>query len=109
LAYPENSISKFFLAFSPPILSSRRATFRQSIEPLERHMSLIKRSDVKNHLSTRTGDTTVPVQAAVDSGASGNTSDGIRKATENAVFASPGGSVTDELVSSGSGAGNPKA
>lgn len=68
-------------------------------------MSLIKRSDVKNHLSTRTGDTTLPVQPSIDTGPSGISDDG----TKDAAFASPGVSGNDGYVSSAPNVGKPEA
>jgi hypothetical protein len=70
----------------------------------ERHMSLIRKSDVKNHLSTRTGDTAVPVRLATDNGPSGKPGDGIKDA-----LASPGVSDADGLISSAPDAGKQKA
>lgn len=67
-------------------------------------MSLVKRSDVKNHLSTRTGDTTLPIQPAIDTAPSGNSGDG----SKDGASVSPGVSGRDEIASSVPNARKPK-
>lgn len=72
-------------------------------------MSLIKRADVKNHLSTRTGATTLPARHAADTGPSGNSADSSQDAAAGAGLTSGGVSGTDALVSSAPDAGKQKA
>jgi len=71
-------------------------------------MSLIKRSDVKNHLSTRTGDTALPVRSATDTGPSGSSGDSSQDAAADTAFASGGLSDADGLISSVPDAGKQK-
>ena len=54
-------------------------------------MSLIKKSDVKNHLSTRTGASPVPVQPDLHSDPTGYSEDGSR---DNSVSAAAPGEVS---------------
>jgi hypothetical protein len=48
-------------------------------------MSLIRKSDVKNHLSTRTGDSTVPVQPLIHADPTGYSEDSSQEAVAVAV------------------------
>lgn len=48
-------------------------------------MSLIKKSDLKNHLSTRTGATTLPVQPVSQPDATGYSGDGSEDGVAGAV------------------------
>ncbi len=68
-------------------------------------MSLTKRSDVKNHLSTRTGGTALPARSATDTGPSGKSADG----GKDEAFASSGVASTDKLASPASSAEKQKA
>jgi len=72
-------------------------------------MSLIRKSDVKNHLSTRTGETALPVGPDIDTGASGNGGDGSQEAGKEAAVTRAELSGEDESASSASRAGKPAA
>jgi hypothetical protein len=72
-------------------------------------MSLIRKSDVKNHLSTRTGDTALAVPSAGDTGPSGNFGDSSQDVAANAAFSVGGVTHADGLVSSVPDAGKQKA
>jgi hypothetical protein len=70
-------------------------------------MSLIKKSDLKNHLSTRTGATVLPIQPAIHSDATGYSED-------DPIGAAPGTTSADnarvaEAAAPAVEAGKPKA
>ncbi len=52
-------------------------------------MSLIRKSDVKNHLSTRTGASAVPIGPSIHADATGYSEDGSNDAVVNAVSRPP--------------------
>jgi hypothetical protein len=67
-------------------------------------MSLIKKSDLKNHLSTRTGATVLPIEPSIHADATGYSEDGNKDTIVNAAPAS------DNLGSAPAAeAGKPKA
>ena len=50
-------------------------------------MSLIKKSDLKNHLSTRTGATVIPAQPSIHADATGYSEDSSKDAAVSAASA----------------------
>jgi hypothetical protein len=59
-------------------------------------MSLIRKSDVKNHLSTRTGDSAVPAQPLIHADPTGYSEDSSQEAVVVAV-STPAGEVAANL------------
>jgi hypothetical protein len=73
-------------------------------------MSLIKKSDVKNYLSTRTGARALPVRPVIHSDPTGYSEDGSRDAPVDAASASGAGvSGTGESAAPAADAQKPRA